>query len=915
MITILRRIACRRNARTLTDEQKRDYVKAVLELKSSSQYNQYVLTHNQAAMRPTPSNGDPNQRNAAHNGPAFFPWHREFLRRFEQDLRNKVPGIAIPYWEWTIDHENSSIWNNDFMGGNGDPGDNNLVKTGPFAVNNWTTIDENGNPAGGLSRAFGQNPSASSLPSQTDLDGQNGAFKETQYDSAPWDLNSSQSFRNHFEVQLHNLVHRWVGGSMLPMTSPNDPVFFLHHCMVDKCWADWQKLFPNAGYVPTGGGPEGHNLNDAMFPWPTRPADVLNHRQLGYLYDTDPPFVQLKTPNLVFNDVPEGVTTVRAIVFEVTTCKMTRLEIVSGPGTGFGTPESTFEIVDPGAEGVVAEARIWISYTGTRNGDKASGSVTLRDVETGEQWTVPISANTVTRPKAAAVLVLDQSNSMNFDSGFGPPLKTRSDVLKYSLTPFIEQLQDDNGIGIVRFDQDAFDIMPVTTAGPNTTGVGRTTASSDIQAYAPNPNGWTSIGNGIEHAHTLLTQATGYDVQATIVFTDGEENRPKFIADVKNLINERVYGIGLGTPEQINPAALTALTNGTGGYLLLTGALNQDETFRLSKYFLQILSGVNNRDIVVDPEGWLGQGQVHRIPFQLVEADISSDIVLLSPNPNPSLISFKLEAPDGSIIEPKTTGIPGLSFVIGDNISFYRMSLPVLVNGKSEYEGTWHAILEIPEEVIHDPIPRLGSEPITLMGIQSHGLHYNLSVTTFSNLNMRAYLIQNSYEPGATFMLRAILTEYGLPVNNRSDVKVELIRPDQTKTTLTMTETEPGIFEISLLAAMPGVYQFRVLAVGSTMRGRPFTREQLLTGAVWKGGDSPLPSSDTNPTSTGNNPGNNPGTNPGTNPSNNPGNYPPSSTGNGNQGNNCEDILCKIIHCLCSNSQGNQNNGDSQNLH
>ncbi|HEX5847186.1 MAG TPA: tyrosinase family protein, partial [Rhodoplanes sp.] len=29
---------------------------------------------------------------------------------------------------------------------------------------------------------------------------------------------------------------------MAPMTSPNDPVFFLHHCFVDKAWADWQEV-------------------------------------------------------------------------------------------------------------------------------------------------------------------------------------------------------------------------------------------------------------------------------------------------------------------------------------------------------------------------------------------------------------------------------------------------------------------------------------------------------------------------------------------------------------------------------------------------------------------------------------------------------------------------------------------------
>ena len=40
--------------------------------------------------------------------------------------------------------------------------------------------------------------------------------------------------------QLHNRVHLYIGGNMAPMTSPNDPVFFLHHCFIDEVWDDWQ---------------------------------------------------------------------------------------------------------------------------------------------------------------------------------------------------------------------------------------------------------------------------------------------------------------------------------------------------------------------------------------------------------------------------------------------------------------------------------------------------------------------------------------------------------------------------------------------------------------------------------------------------------------------------------------------------
>ena len=44
---------------------------------------------------------------------------------------------------------------------------------------------------------------------------------------------------------------------MGPGTSPNDPVFFLHHCNVDRLWARWQYAHPNAPYLPAGDGPAG----------------------------------------------------------------------------------------------------------------------------------------------------------------------------------------------------------------------------------------------------------------------------------------------------------------------------------------------------------------------------------------------------------------------------------------------------------------------------------------------------------------------------------------------------------------------------------------------------------------------------------------------------------------------------------
>lgn len=119
------------------------------------------------------------------------------------------------------------------------------------------------------------------------------ALKINQYDTPPWDMTSQNSFRNQLEgfingPQLHNRVHRWVGGQMgVVPTAPNDPVFFLHHANVDRIWAVWQIVHRNQNYQPMTNGPFGQNFRDPMYPWNTTPEDVMNHRKLGYVYDIE----------------------------------------------------------------------------------------------------------------------------------------------------------------------------------------------------------------------------------------------------------------------------------------------------------------------------------------------------------------------------------------------------------------------------------------------------------------------------------------------------------------------------------------------------------------------------------------------------------------------------------------------------
>jgi tyrosinase len=241
-------------------------------------------------------------RNAAHSGPAFLPWHRYFLLRFEGYLRRALgaPEFRLPYWDWAADAaledpRRSPLWSQENMG--------RFTTRAVWPVR--VVPAERGltrlpRPRA-LARSLG---AAGALPTRDAL--RTVLRDQLQYDAPPYD-SSSNGFRNYIEgwegpARIHNSVHVWVGGDMTDSTSPNDPLFFLHHCNIDRIWHAWRARYPAAPYVPSQRAPESlafHRLNDALYSVfreaaPVTPRSVLDPRALGapfsaadrYDYDT-----------------------------------------------------------------------------------------------------------------------------------------------------------------------------------------------------------------------------------------------------------------------------------------------------------------------------------------------------------------------------------------------------------------------------------------------------------------------------------------------------------------------------------------------------------------------------------------------------------------------------------------------------
>ena len=786
----MRTTPCRKDYRDLSQPERDRFVAALHDAKSRGIVDQYADDHETFF-------------HDAHHSSAFVPWHREFLRRFEIELRVSDPRVTIPYWDWRTDQSTTSaLWASNFLGG--------------F------------NSAWGLGRALG----SATLPDEQLVD---DTLALTPYGN----------FWSPLEVSVHFPAHNWVAGVMATAASPGDPVFYLHHCMIDLLWAEWQLLHPGDAPYQSSGAP--HGLNDPMPPWTTTPADVVDHRPINtYRYPPgfipDPARVTRETTSILFADVPEGEHTYRAAVFDVEACGAVQLQadppvVLSGPaGTAFGLISPTVS-VNPEAD---PKGRVWVTFQGTADGDTATGEVRIRGPEPGQDWTLPIAANTVNRPTAAAALVLDQSNSMSFDSGIGS--LTRAQVLQFSAPPFVDVLEDGNAGAVLTFDHDPHPALGVTpVAGP-----GQGLLNGAIANYAPNPQGWTSIGEAVAAGHDLLQPQVGnYDITAMVVLTDGQENHGphtrRYIADVQNLVADRVYAIGLGTAQALNPAALAALCNNHEGYLLMTGALDASAYFRVAKYYQQILAGVTNNQIVRDPEGRLLPGQRDEIPFWLNDADVTATAVLLTPAP--WAIDMELETPDGDVIDSTFAATsPAVDLDGGDRVLYYRTELPLPAPTGDAHAGEWLVRLRLKKGVKGRGGLKHGHESWSLKA----GVPYNFSVHAFSGLRMQAAVSQSGFEPGATLTARVVLSESGLPVVGAT-VWADVLHPDGTSAGLTLAPAEAGAYEAGRVASAAGVYRFDIKADGRSARGRPFTREQIRTAAIWHGGDRPPPSSQTDP--------------------------------------------------------------------
>jgi tyrosinase len=192
-----------------------------------------------------------------HHDPLFLPWHRAYLYWLELALQSEVPGVTLPWWDWSKDGTIPAAYSSAQADGS-----ENVLAKAPIKV--FNAAPKSGWPTE-TSRVPGEVPNTPGPPYQQEWA---YAMKATTY------ADFSQRIWT-----VHDTLHVWVGGTMGQVDwAAYDPLFFAHHANVDRAWRVWQAAHP-------GGDPPADILDESLQTDPAMKVNqTLDVHLLGYEY-------------------------------------------------------------------------------------------------------------------------------------------------------------------------------------------------------------------------------------------------------------------------------------------------------------------------------------------------------------------------------------------------------------------------------------------------------------------------------------------------------------------------------------------------------------------------------------------------------------------------------------------------------
>ncbi|PGG97210.1 hypothetical protein AJ79_09293 [Helicocarpus griseus UAMH5409] len=157
---------------------------------------------------------------------------------------------------------------------------------------------------------------------------------------------------------IHNNIHWWVGGegghmSQIPVAT-FDPIFWLHHCNIDRIWAIWQELNPDKWFEKGGQGEFDQKViglgNVITNTTPLRPfhktpegavwlpEDTLDFRKLGYTYPELQPWLSENETGNALDQAAYKTKLFESITRKYGICRLEALSTLERVKNGTGTP-------------------------------------------------------------------------------------------------------------------------------------------------------------------------------------------------------------------------------------------------------------------------------------------------------------------------------------------------------------------------------------------------------------------------------------------------------------------------------------------------------------------------------------------------------------------------------------------------
>lgn len=261
---------------------------------------------------PSQSTQDKFWNQCQHGTWYFLPWHRGYLYALEAQLRADIvsqggpANWALPFWNYFGGMESAEAQMPPAFSAttlpDGSP--NPLYVTMRYGPDGGGDIYI---PTAGWVAGHPADPN-SHYGDVTDVCLQNDIYtgadaltKSPGFGGPHTMFSHSGGSAGNMEANPHNLVHVYVGGYVNsqkyglmadPGTAALDPIFYLHHCNIDRMWAAWNDAGnANSSDADWLNGPVQTFVMPFQNkePWAYTPASVQNLASLNYVYQEAAP--------------------------------------------------------------------------------------------------------------------------------------------------------------------------------------------------------------------------------------------------------------------------------------------------------------------------------------------------------------------------------------------------------------------------------------------------------------------------------------------------------------------------------------------------------------------------------------------------------------------------------------------------